>query len=130
MDAKTANEIKKANSLQINGDDEMEKELEFLKSMEVGETESLTPLGYVERTGAGWVIEDNGESVLTATAAEAVKIINENGQEFYFHKAAAALGRRGGRAKSERKTAASRENGKLGGRPRKSSPTATGDGQS
>ena len=108
----------------------MEKELEFLKSMEVGETESLTPLGYVERTGAGWLVEDNGEAVSVLTASAAVKIINENGQEFYFHKAAAALGRRGGRAKSERKTAASRRNGKLGGRPRKSSPAATSDGQS
>lgn len=112
MDAKTANEIK------------------FLKSMEVGETESLAPLGYVERLADGWLIDDNGESVLTATAAEALRVINENGQGFYFHAAAKALGRRGGRAKSERKTAASRRNGKLGGRPRKPSPAATSDGQS
>jgi len=34
--------------------------------------------------------------------------------------AAAALGRRGGLAKSEAKAAAVRENGKKGGRPRKS----------
>jgi hypothetical protein len=33
--------------------------------------------------------------------------------------AAAALGRKGGKAKSMCKTASSRENGKLGGRPRK-----------
>lgn len=33
---------------------------------------------------------------------------------------AVALGKRGGKAKSERKAAASRENGKKGGRPRKS----------
>jgi hypothetical protein len=33
--------------------------------------------------------------------------------------AAAALGRKGGKSKSEAKAAASRENGKLGGRPRK-----------
>jgi len=43
---------------------------------------------------------------------------------------AAILGRQGGSARSERKAQTSRENGKLGGRPRKSSPTATGDGQS
>lgn len=34
-------------------------------------------------------------------------------------KAAAALGRKGGKAKSEAKTKAARENGKKGGRPRK-----------
>jgi hypothetical protein len=34
-------------------------------------------------------------------------------------KAAALLGRRGGSVRSEAKTAAVRENGKLGGRPRK-----------
>jgi len=33
--------------------------------------------------------------------------------------AASAFGRKGGQAKSERKTAAVRENGKKGGRPRK-----------
>ncbi len=33
--------------------------------------------------------------------------------------AAVALGRKGGKAKSEAKTAAARENGKKGGRPRK-----------
>jgi hypothetical protein len=33
--------------------------------------------------------------------------------------AAKALGRKGGQAKSERKTAAARENGKKGGRPKK-----------
>lgn len=33
--------------------------------------------------------------------------------------AAAILGRKGGSAKTEKKAAASRENGKLGGRPRK-----------
>ena len=35
------------------------------------------------------------------------------------HAAAVVLGRRGGRATSARKTTAVRENGKLGGRPRK-----------
>jgi hypothetical protein len=36
--------------------------------------------------------------------------------------AAVALGKRGGRAKSERKAAAARANGKKGGRPRKQRP--------
>lgn len=35
---------------------------------------------------------------------------------------ATTLGRKGGSAKSEKKSAASRENGKRGGRPRKASP--------
>lgn len=35
--------------------------------------------------------------------------------------AAVALGRKGGRVKSERKAASSRANGKLGGRPKKAS---------
>lgn len=35
---------------------------------------------------------------------------------------AAQLGKQGGRARSARKTASSRENGKLGGRPRKPAP--------
>jgi len=39
--------------------------------------------------------------------------------------AAALLGRRGGLTKSEAKQAASRENGKLGGRPRKKKPKAS-----
>jgi len=34
-------------------------------------------------------------------------------------KAASAMGRKGGAAKSDRKAAAARENGKMGGRPRK-----------
>lgn len=37
---------------------------------------------------------------------------------------AAQLGKQGGRARSARKTASSRENGKLGGRPRKPPPPA------
>jgi hypothetical protein len=36
-----------------------------------------------------------------------------------IQKAAAALGRKGGKAKTERKAEAARENGKKGGRPRK-----------
>jgi hypothetical protein len=37
-----------------------------------------------------------------------------------INKAAATLGRKGGSAKSDAKAKASRENGKLGGRPKKS----------
>ena len=36
-----------------------------------------------------------------------------------LHQAAAAMGRKGGSVKSERKAASSRENGKKGGRPKK-----------
>lgn len=39
--------------------------------------------------------------------------------EKQIQKAAALLGRRGGQSRSEAKQAAVRENGKLGGRPRK-----------
>lgn len=38
------------------------------------------------------------------------------------NRAAVALGRRGGKVKSEAKAAAARENGKRGGRPRKVTP--------
>lgn len=41
------------------------------------------------------------------------------GSQEAIDKAAVAMGRKGGTVKSERKTAASRENGKKGGRPRK-----------
>jgi uncharacterized Zn finger protein len=43
----------------------------------------------------------------------------EANEALAVHKAASALGRKGGQAKSERKTMAVRENGKKGGRPRK-----------
>jgi hypothetical protein len=39
--------------------------------------------------------------------------------------AAVALGRIGGKSKSPAKTAAARENGKLGGRPKKPKPVET-----
>lgn len=48
-----------------------------------------------------------------------------------MNKAAQELGRLGGQAKSEAKAAASRENGKKGGRPRiynKSAPTLSSNG--
>lgn len=41
-----------------------------------------------------------------------------------LHNAAVALGRRGGQSTSPEKQAASRANGKLGGRPRKERATA------
>ena len=40
------------------------------------------------------------------------------------NRAAASLGKKGGRAKSLAKTAAARENGKKGGRPRKPVPVS------
>jgi hypothetical protein len=43
----------------------------------------------------------------------------EANEALAVHKAASALGRKGGLAKSERKTATARENGKKGGRPKK-----------
>ena len=52
--------------------------------------------------GADYIIRLDGEPELLKTPS-----------------AAAALGRKGGSAKSERKTAACRENGKRGGRPKK-----------
>jgi hypothetical protein len=45
-----------------------------------------------------------------------------------IHQAAVALGRLGGRAKSEAKAAAVRENGRKGGRPRKVKPAAEAEG--
>lgn len=40
-----------------------------------------------------------------------------------LHRAAVALGKRGGRAKTPAKAAAARANGRKGGRPRKRPPT-------
>jgi len=45
--------------------------------------------------------------------------VNDLFDQYLVSTAARAMGRRGGKAKSERKAAASRENGKKGGRPRK-----------
>ena len=60
---------------------------------------------------------------ITREAADAVgdKIIEQsaNEAEIELDKAAAALGRKGGSSKSDRKTASSRENGRKGGRPKK-----------
>ena len=47
------------------------------------------------------------------------KMTDEEKEREYTKLSAATLGRKGGSVKSERKTAASRENGKKGGRPRK-----------
>ena len=43
---------------------------------------------------------------------------NEKNTDVKISEAAAALGRKGGKSKSEAKAKAARENGKLGGRPR------------
>ena len=60
-----------------------------------------------------WSVTDNGEEVECATPDDAKRIIIENLTP--RSAAAASLGS----AKSERKTAAARENGRKGGRPRK-----------
>lgn len=61
---------------------------------------------------------------ITHEAVKAVgdKIVEQsaNEAEIELDKAASALGRKGGAVKSDKKTASSRENGKLGGRPKKS----------
>jgi hypothetical protein len=46
-------------------------------------------------------------------------------QDDAIRKAAALIGRKGGRSRSEAKVKAVRENGKKGGRPRKSAQTIT-----
>ena len=47
------------------------------------------------------------------------KMTDEEKEQEFTKLSAATLGRKGGSMKSEKKTAASRENGKKGGRPRK-----------
>lgn len=56
-----------------------------------------------------------------AVAAVGPRVVESsaNAAEMELNKMASALGRKGGQAKSERKTAAVRENGKKGGRPKK-----------
>ena len=70
------------------------------------EVDTLTKAGKTDEAKALW-----HQGVVEMYAG---KIIDDS-----LTKAAAALGRKGGQAKSERKTAAVRENGKKGGRPKK-----------
>lgn len=49
-------------------------------------------------------------------------ILAELWTDYCIHNSATSLGRKGGQSKSEAKIKAVRENGKLGGRPRKQKP--------
>ena len=51
------------------------------------------------------------------------------GSRGWMSEAAGELGRRGGRVRSDAKTAAARRNGQLGGRPRKKKPEARSSGE-
>lgn len=75
-----------------------------------------------------WNDSDHYHWVETAPIAEILRWAeeireNEQNEQQAISQYASALGRRGGRSTSEAKRAASRENGKRGGRPKK--PTDT-----
>jgi hypothetical protein len=77
--------------------------------------------------GAMWSRDDMG--TMSAAEVEAGCLIRDAlaalAPEPGPHPAAVALGKLGGRVRSEAKAEASRENGKKGGRPRKSSKKET-----
>jgi hypothetical protein len=80
----------------------------------------LLDITYGERLIANDVTTDNPARALSLYEGD----IDDDEVLIYHHtdevsRAAASLGRKGGSARSERKTASSRENGKKGGRPRK-----------
>lgn len=85
-----------------------------IRSTTVGDPTSVADATVLFRNADGtWSVTDNGEEAVCSTEAEAKRIIIENLTP--RSAAAAAMGS----AKSERKTAAARKNGKRGGRPRK-----------
>ncbi|MFA5151013.1 MAG: hypothetical protein WC554_00490 [Clostridia bacterium] len=70
-----------------------------------------------ERSQLIQVTDEQWNDYKNALLNEVEKLVETARENISY--AAAALGRLGGSVKSERKAAASRENGKLGGRPRK-----------
>ena len=67
----------------------------------------------------GWWYEDENENEVNAVDRGEVTEVVRNANGDWVDAAASSLGRRGGKARTDKTATASRENGKKGGRPRK-----------
>ena len=86
--------------------------------MTVGEPETVADLTVLVKNDDGtWSVCDNGEEVICDTEADVIRIICENLSDSVITKAAATLGRKGGKSTSAAKQAAARANASQPPRP-------------
>ena len=85
----------------------------------VGKKMYMNPeTGSVDDHDGWWYEDENGHEVNAVDRGEVTEVVrNANGD--WVDAAAARLGRRGGKTRTDKTATASRENGKKGGRPRK-----------
>ena len=86
----------------------------------------ITRLDNAKNMGDWYTVVQEAREAVGADVVEA----SANQAEKELNAAAAALGRKGGQAKTAAKAAASRENGKKGGRPKKQGATGDPAGES
>ena len=89
-----------------------------LENVTVGEPETVADLTVLVKNDDGtWSVCDNGEEVICDTEADVIRIICENLSDSVITKAAATLGRKGGKSTSAAKQAAARANASQPPRP-------------
>ena len=74
--------------------------------------------GSVDDYDGWWYEDENGHEVNGVDQGGLIEVVR-NASGDWVDAAASSLGRRGGKTRTDKTSAASRENGKKGGRPRK-----------